>query len=320
MRRTSMVSELRSGREFGALARELLDDWAPGALGLVDAGRWPQAVVDELAAALPRWELRPLPDLVRDQRVVPSESELALLRTGGAIVARAAERASRPGLAEPARVALVDGELRRAGFADVLVTCATADDGTVSVEITGQYRHGWLRAARLVEATTDPGAATADPGAAATASGGAAWAAVMRAGLAAAVEAATAGTTPAEISAAAAPILAELPHGAASDVAWINQADLSTNGEYEAHAKGARLPGGTVGAVSVEVLFPGGGRAVVADTVLVDTVPSVNTGPVNTGPVNTGPVNTGPVNTGPANAGGTHRLTTVAADEKGSTR
>jgi hypothetical protein len=253
MRRTSTVSELRSGRGFGALARELLADRPSGTIGLVDARRWPATVVDEIAAALPGWELRLLGDLVRDQRLIPSRGEVELLRAAGRIVARAAGRASAPDLAAAARVALVESELRGAGFADVLVTSAATGDGVVSIEIIGQYRHGWLRAARLVDA-----------------GGGAAWTATLRAALAAAVDAVTAGAPVAKIAAAAEPALANPPGGAIVDVAWINQADLSTNGEYERHDVHARLPEGTVGAVSVEALFADGGRAVVADTVLVD--------------------------------------------------
>jgi hypothetical protein len=268
MRRTSTVSELRSGRAFGPLAQELLGGRAPGVLGLVDARRWPSLVVDELAAALPAWELRLLGDLVRDRRVIPSAGELALLRDGGRVVARAARQAGEPGLAPAARVALVESELRGAGFTDVFVTAAAADDGVVSIEITGQYRHGWLRAARLVSGAAGAGGA----GGAGGGAGGPAWASVLRAGLAAAIDAASAGASATGVAAAAEPILGELPAGATCYVDWINQADLSTNGEYERHARHTPLPAGTVGAVSVEALFAAGGRAVVADTVLVGDV------------------------------------------------
>jgi hypothetical protein len=252
MRKISTVSELRSGRAFGPLAQELLQDRAPGVLGLVDARRWPSIVVDELGAALPGWELRLLGDLVRDRRVIPSGGELALLRDGGRVVAGAAEKVGEPGLATASRVALVESELRGAGFADVLVNSAAADDGVVSIEITGQYRHGWLRAARPVDRTGRTG-----------------WVSVMRAALATAIDAASAGASAAEVSAAAEPVLTDMPQGATCFVDWINQADLSTNGEYERHARDTRLPAGTVGAVCVETLFAAGGRAVVADTVLV---------------------------------------------------
>jgi Xaa-Pro aminopeptidase len=255
MRRTSTVSELRSGRGFGTLAQELRTDGESGVIGLVDARRWPAAVVDDIAGALPGWELRLLGDLVRDQRLIPSRGELALLRTAGRVIGRAAGRAGGPGLTAAARVALVERELRGAGFADVLVASETTGDGVVSVEITGQYRQGWLRAARLVDA-----------------GGGTPWTATLRAALAAAIDAAVAGAPVSAIPAAAAPVLANAkpPPGTGFDVTWINQADLSTNGEYERHAAPARLPEGTVGVVSVEALFPGGGRAVLADTVLVD--------------------------------------------------
>lgn len=255
MRRTSTVSEVRSGRGFGALVREYLGDGGSGVIGLVDARRWPATVVGELeevVAALPGWELRLLGDLVRDQRLIPSPGELTLLRAAGRLVGRAAGRAGEPGRAASARAALVERELRGSGFADVLVTGAATGDGIASIEITGQYRHGWLRAARLVDGA------------------GAPWTAALHAGLATAVDAATAGASPAEISAAAEPLLAGLPLGTACDVAWINQADLSTNGEYERHEVHTRLRAGTVGVVSVEALFADGGRAVVADTVLVE--------------------------------------------------
>jgi creatinase/prolidase-like protein len=267
MRRTSMVSELRSGRSFGALAKDVLGDRAPAVLGLVDARRWPAAVVDELRAALPGWELRLLGDLVRRQRLVPSAHELALLRDGARIAGRAAARARGPGLPVPARVALVERELRGGGFADVFVGAGVTGDGVVSIEITGQYRHGWLRTAGLVTPEGAPAdrrrphdhGAPADPS----------WVHAVRAALWAAVDAAVAGGPVAQLAAATAPALAGLPTGAAADVGWVNQADLSTSGEYERHARGTRLPAGAVGAITVEVLFADGGRGVVADTVLV---------------------------------------------------
>ncbi|GAA2105506.1 aminopeptidase P family N-terminal domain-containing protein [Actinomadura alba] len=251
MRRTSNVEDLRSGKSFGPLVKELLAGREPGVVGLVEGRLWPATIVADLTAALPGWELRPLGGLVREQRLVPSEHELALLRDGAALMARATAQVTPPGPAT-AWVSAAERELRGGGYAEVLVDTATTRDGVASIEITGQYRYGWLRAARVVAGTDGP-----------------AWASALDTALRAAIGAARDGAPETDLSAAARPALAGLPDGSVHDVAWTNQADLATNGDFERHAGDMRLALGAVGAITIDVALPDGGRAVVADTVLV---------------------------------------------------
>ncbi|WP_236795413.1 aminopeptidase P family N-terminal domain-containing protein [Amycolatopsis sp. GM8] len=134
MRRTSTLTDLRSGKAFGALVSALLADREPGTLGLVDAGLWPTALIDEVTHAAPGWVVRPLDGLVRQLRLRPSEPEKTLLRQAGAVLAEAAFTGN---------VSDVEQIVRDAGFTDVLVRPTAT-----SVEITGQYRNNWLRVAR----------------------------------------------------------------------------------------------------------------------------------------------------------------------------
>ncbi|GLZ06529.1 hypothetical protein Acsp03_39950 [Actinomadura sp. NBRC 104412] len=252
MRRTSKVSDLHSGRAFGPLVAGLLDGRERGVAGLVDAALWPAALVTELTGALPGWELRPLGGLVREQRLRPSPNETALIRDATALLDEALRRAVAPGLAPADRVSVVERTLRGGGYTEVLVDTTSAQDGAVSVDVTGQYRHNWLRAARTV----------ADPGGASPAAG-------LEAGLEAAIGAVAAGTAESALGHAALSALPAFPDGTEAEVRWIDQADLSTGGDYRPPGEDVRLEQGSVGAVAIELILPGGGRAVVADTVLV---------------------------------------------------
>ncbi|MFG2579513.1 hypothetical protein [Streptomyces malaysiensis] len=251
MRRISTVERIESGRSFGALVTKLLGERPAGTVGLADAARWPAAIVDEVRAALPGWQVRELPGLVGDRRAVVSEHELALLRTGAEVVGRAAREACGAGLTPFARTATVERIVRGAGFLDVQTNTTQAPDGVVGVQVTGQYRTGWLHAARLAGAEDS------------------AWAGTLRAALDAAVDAAGAGATGETLAEAAAPALAKLPEGTDAQVRWVNQTDLASAGEYRRRAASDPLPAGAVVAVTVDVLFAAGDYAALADTVLV---------------------------------------------------
>lgn len=251
MKRVSTVTRIESGKNFGALAAKLLGELPAGTVGLVDAALWPASVVEEVRAALPGWQVRELDGLVRERRVVASVRELALLREGAEVVAGAAEAAVRGELSTFERVSVVERLVRGAGFLDVQVNTTATSDGVECVQVTGQFRTGWLHASRL----------TAAP------DGAPAWAAALREALGAAVAAATAGADGDALSAAARTALSGLPEGTNAQVSWVNQADLSSGGEYRSRAE--TLKEGSVVAITVDVLFADGGYAAVADTVLV---------------------------------------------------
>jgi hypothetical protein len=250
LRRVSTVTDIRSGRNFADLVAAYLDGRGTGTIGLVDAPLWPSSVVGQVRAAVPGWDVRPLGGLVRDQRAVPSEAELALLRRGGQVLAAAADAATEAGLTVPARVAAVERVLRGAGFLDVFVHPTTTTDGAVSLRITGQYRTCWLQVSRLADARGD-------------------WPAALREALAGAVGATIAGATGWHLATAADAALSTLPDGATATVTWVNQADLATGGDYRPKAPDVPLPDGSVVVVAVDVLFADGGYAALADTVLV---------------------------------------------------
>jgi hypothetical protein len=135
MRATSTVDDLRSGQSLAALVAEL----APARIGMVDRDLWPAQLVEDVEAACPGSEIVDLPDAVRRERALPSESELTLLRDAGRSLAAALERGT---------VASVERSLRRAGATDAFVSRETAPDGTATVDATVQHGSLWLRAAR----------------------------------------------------------------------------------------------------------------------------------------------------------------------------
>jgi hypothetical protein len=244
MRQVSTVDDIRSGRSFADLVTAFLGDRQPGTLGLVDADLWPASVVDEITAALPDWRVVRLAGLVRQQRVVPSRAELALLELGALAMDTAVAEATEAGLTVPERVATVERVVRGAGFLDVLAHPFQTRDGVVSLQVTGQYRTLWLQAARLADGAGE-------------------WPSALQSALASAIGAVRAGATARDLTAAAG--LSGLPGRAT--VSWVNQADLATGGDYTDHDQ--PMVAGSVVAVAVDVLFPDGGYAVVAETVLV---------------------------------------------------
>ncbi|KIF74853.1 hypothetical protein QR77_14530, partial [Streptomyces sp. 150FB] len=156
MKRISTVTRIESGKSFGALATKLLGELPAGTVGLVDAALWPASVVEEIRAALPGWQVRELDGLVRERRVVASTNELALLRQGAEVVAGAADEAVRGELSTFERVSVVERLVRGAGFLDVQVNTAATSDGVECVQVTGQFRTGWLHASRLTAAPDAP--------------------------------------------------------------------------------------------------------------------------------------------------------------------
>jgi Xaa-Pro aminopeptidase len=252
MRRTSTVSDLRSGRSFGELVAAMLAGRAGGVVGLVDSELWPAAVGDEVRGALAGWQVRPLGPIVRDQRAVPSAAQLRLLRAGARILAGALGDVCAPGLAVAERVAMLELALRGGGFTDVLVETTALDEGSVTLEITGEYRHGWVHASRVAHS-----GAVGPP-----------WLPALEAALNAVVGAVRPGATPAALALAAQPARRRLPGEASLDIRCVDQADLATNGELRPVGDGG-VCAGAVLATCVELRLPGVGRAVVADTVLV---------------------------------------------------
>lgn len=249
MRATSRVSDLRSGKAFGPLVRDLLNG-TPGVLGLVDQPLWPADLVGEVTAAAEGWQVRPLEDVVRQERLVPSPAELALLRDAATVLRTAFDEAARPGLAAAERIGLLEHGLRGNGYSDVFAGCTTTGDGSTTLEMTGQYRNGWLHEARTLDADATS------------------WATALDSATRDVLGALGDGTTVADLNAAAAPALAELPSGVQWHVTCVNQADLATGGEYLA-TRSEPLTAGMVVAAGLELLFADGGRAAAAQTVLI---------------------------------------------------
>jgi hypothetical protein len=295
MRRISTVTEVRSGKSFGALVAGYLpppdgqdgqppDGTAPTAapttapttVGLVDAGLWPSAAIEEIAGevtAVPGRRLKHLGGLVRDQRLVVSEHELALIRRAAGLLTDAADQAARPGLPAPERTAIVERELRGAGFLDVDARTVDAPDGAGTLHVTGQYRTSWVHVSRLLPDAAAHGAgqrvthgATRGAG---PADGPAGWPGAMRDALAAAVRAAAGGVTAAHLATVAEPALAGLPASARYGVRWVNQADMATGGDYAGYPADLPMTAGSVVVITVETVFADGRTAAAADTVLI---------------------------------------------------
>jgi hypothetical protein len=254
MRRSSTLTDLRSGKGFTALVAGLLEGRAdraqPGVLGLVDAALWPATAIEEVRAAAPGWEIRPLGGLVREQRLVPSAAERALLRDAQTHLEAAFTAAGGTDVPDGERIALVEHVLRGAGFTDVFAEVVHGPDGVAALDVTGQYRFCWVRGARLTGGASVP------------------WAAGLGRALAAAVAAVAPGAAATAPVAAAEEALTGLPAGAVGQATVVHQADLSTGGDYADPAE--PLPAGAVVVVGVEVLFPDGGRVAVTETVPVE--------------------------------------------------
>ncbi len=247
MQRTSNLTDIRSGRAFGALVSAYVADRATGTIGFVDAQLWPAGVVREIEAAVPEWRTKLLGPLVRDRRALPSEAELALLRTGSGILRDALGAATAEGIGARDRIAAIEDIARRGGFADLLFRMAD-DDGHVTFEAAGQFRNGWLLIARnFGDEPWLPALAEAQRAALAAIRPGVQWSAV-------------------EASAASA--LAALPPGAVSTLRWISQADFATGGELQPAPESGPAEGEVI-ALVLEVVDPGGIRSVLTDTVLV---------------------------------------------------
>jgi Xaa-Pro aminopeptidase len=269
MRLVSTVTDIRSGRKFGDLVSKLLtgDDTLPGTsdnsvIGLVGADLWPASVADEIRQALPGRHVREVGDLAREARLTPSGPELALLRQGGALLGRALGPATADGLTRNARIAAAERGLRGEGFLDVFARAEEAPDGFLSLQVTGQFRHLWLHASRLVGG---PGTRTPDTACAA----GPDWPASLNRALAAAVAAARPGVTADELTAAARPALAALPPETTARVRWTHQADMATGGEYVRYPADLPVPLGAAVVIAVDAEFTDGRHATAADTVAV---------------------------------------------------
>ncbi len=251
MRLVSTVAEIRSGRNFGELAAKLLGAGAGGTVALLDGGLWPASAAAEMRGALAGWNVAEAGALAREPRLVPTDHELALLRRGAGLLTRTIAGAAADGLSASARIAAVERGLRGAGFLDVFADAAQAPDGVTSLQVTGQYRYLWLHASRLVTG------------------GQATWPTALRNAIGAAVAAARAGVSAAELAEAARPALGGLPAGAVPDVRWVHQADMATRGEYASYPADLPLPPGSAVVITVGAAFPDGRHAAVAETVLV---------------------------------------------------
>lgn len=245
MRASSKVTEFSGGKNFAELVAKYVRGRESGTIGLVDAALWPADVAGEIAAAVPGWAVRRLGGLVREQRLVPSAAETELLRAAGRILDDAAAKATVAG----SRVETVERALRGAGFLDLYPASLSTSDGVTSFGVTGQYRMNWVHSSRVL--------------------GDTGWADALKEALARAIAAVKAGATTGSLGEAAAPALAKLPGGARAEIRWVNQADLSTGGEFRTQDPATVLAEGEAGAVSVEVAFADGGNAAVAETVRV---------------------------------------------------
>jgi hypothetical protein len=256
MRTSSTLTDLRSGRSIGKLVEAFAGEQrseGPVKIGIVDEAWWPAPLVAELRAALPDAELVSLPDLVRDLRAQPSDAEVALLERAGATLGDAVDAAVALHDATPGeRVALVERTARGAEFLDVLAWAEGSDGGGVAIDVIGQLRHVWVRAARTV----------GGPHAEASAAAGAAVGELLAGGvrplaLASAASAAAAG------------------HGVSTEaltVRCIPVADLATRGGHRALADpDAPLPAGSAVAVAIEIdpAGPDDVRAIACDTWLL---------------------------------------------------
>ncbi len=150
IKRTTILDDIRSGPNAAKNIAGFLDEHKGGAkavVGLIDSEWWPNALLTQLSEAAPEAELRPLGSLVKEARRVPDPEELALLEDAGQILSGVIEKAAHE-TEDGARLSLMVGDGRRAGYADLEVHCRTADSGERLIDAWGQYRYVWMEAAR----------------------------------------------------------------------------------------------------------------------------------------------------------------------------
>ncbi|MEF2978465.1 aminopeptidase P family N-terminal domain-containing protein [Subtercola sp. YIM 133946] len=246
MQKTSVLEDLRSGRSFGDLVAGYVADSPAGTIGFVDADLWPAAVREEIISAVPGWTTRDLGPLVRNARSLPSEAEVDLLRAGATVLRRALDDATGPGLSAVQRLSTIDLVTRHGGFADALVRASDAD-GHSTIEVAGEYRHGWLLAGRTF--------------------GEAGWLTALNSAQKAALDTLRSGVSWPGAEAAALRALDEVPEGSVRSVRWISQADFATGGELVGPSPTPAT--GEVFGIVVEVISPTDVRSVLTDTVLL---------------------------------------------------
>lgn len=247
MRSTSNLEDLRSGQSLAGLVASYLGDTAPGVLGLTEMDWWPGTLVEELERTLPGWELRDLGDVVRRRRRSPSTSELALLRSGAAVTARAVRAGMEDGLTNPERAKRAELSARMGGVEDAAVSCDRTDGEADTVELSSEYRGYWTLAARVVP--------HGEPD----------WAGALAQAYGSAEAALAPGADLGELRSAAG------RHLDGRDRSWqidlIAHTDLETAGGYRLASEMAEtLAEGAVVGLRLELAFSDGSRAVVADT------------------------------------------------------
>ena len=147
MRATSSVRDLRSGPDLAGLIGDWLAEAGPGPVGVVARAWWPAPLLERFGGREPR----DLGDLVRDQRLGPDESELALLRRAARVAGAAvAAAAAGDGVARNERLARAELAGRGSGATDLLIDCDPGPDGGVALEVRAQVLDCWALAARTV--------------------------------------------------------------------------------------------------------------------------------------------------------------------------
>lgn len=247
MRSISTLQDLRSGANLADLVSSYLKGMSPGIVGLVEMDWWPAAVLDDLRAKLPGREFRNLGTIIKQERQLPSETELRLLRTSAGISAEAVAAGLDRTLTNPQRAGRAEFAARMAGVEDVLAFCYPSTDQADTVEVFAEYRGYWTCAARIV------------------AKGSLDWASKMIQAYEAARQSLRAGIDVAGLRKAAGTLLGDSAASWRIDI--IHHTDLETGGDY-------RLPGeeenpvqaGSVVTMRLELAFSDGTRAVAADT------------------------------------------------------
>lgn len=246
MRATSSLDDLRSGPDLARLVADFLAQCPVGDAGIVEQSWWPAPLLEGIATAGGR-KLRDLGAVVRTARQAPSVPELALLRDGASLTARAVSATFDAGLTSHERAGLAEFAARRGGVEDVNVYCHPATKYADTVEVVGEYRGYWTAAARIL--------LRGSPG----------WAPGLTAAWDEAARTLRAGVTIADVRSALKPHLAPLALTWTADL--VQHTDLETAGGYRLRRESqAPVRTGAVAAVRIELDLPDGAQAVVADT------------------------------------------------------
>ncbi|MEH7252247.1 aminopeptidase P family N-terminal domain-containing protein [Neobacillus niacini] len=250
MKKTSTLMDLRSGQNFADLVEKYVIDAEPGTLGLVEMEWWPADIVEQIKDKLPEWKINNIKNVVKQERQIPSDRELTLLKKSSEISARAVNLGMNRSLTNHERAGLAEKEARMSGVEDVFVFSHESTKHADTVEVISEYRGYWSVAARVVSKVQIG------------------WEYQLGQAYKTAEQLLRAGIDIEKLRKAVTEVLKD------EDIKWkidlIHHTDLETHGDYRLTGEEVNpVENGSVVGMRLQINFGDGSTAVMADTFLI---------------------------------------------------